>query len=93
MKMVRLELGTLWFRVPKCRKMNVTNHFTMQPFGWLVPIRYPVPIGNFFSKRELFYLTHIHDHRAKLQSSDFGAKTRFFGDKYRHKIPSYITDS
>ena len=37
----------------------------------LVPIRYPVPIGNFFSKRELFYLTHIHDHRADILASPF----------------------
>ena len=30
MKVFRLELGTLWFRMPKYWKMNVTNHFTMQ---------------------------------------------------------------
>jgi hypothetical protein len=23
-----------------------------------------IPIGNFFSKQELFYLTHIHENRA-----------------------------
>ena len=32
--------------------------------GWLTPIGYPVPIGNFFSKQDFFYLTHIHDNCA-----------------------------
>jgi len=27
-----------------------------------------IPIGNFFSNRELFYLTHIHENRANRQS-------------------------
>ena len=27
MKVFRVKLGTLWFRMPKCWKMHVTNHF------------------------------------------------------------------
>ena len=33
MKVLKHELGTLWLRLPKCWKMNVTNQFTIQ--SWL----------------------------------------------------------
>ena len=68
---LKLELGTLWFRMPKCQKMNVTNNFTIQQLiYWIGCTYYPVPIGNFFSKRELFYLTHIHDHCAEILTTE-----------------------
>ena len=49
MMVLRLELGTLWFKMPKC---NVINYFTMHPLiYWMacsfVPIGYPVLIGIF----------------------------------------------
>ena len=45
-----------------------------------------IPIGNFFSKQELFYLTHIHENRA-----DIGKSERRWFDRAEFNITAGIT--
>jgi hypothetical protein len=54
-----MSVQTTALKSPKCTR-NIGHH---------------VPIGNFFSNLELFYLTHIHENRAQIIGdfrSDFG---------------------
>ena len=45
-----------------------------------------IPIGNFFSNRELFYLTHIHDYRAWRVAHTARCATTIVMDKLSHDM-------